>query len=282
MKQQAPEWLSLICQGGSFEEVEKWLEAAAEYGFKTVQPVFFWANYTESDFDRLAKKLNQLQLSTVAFGVYSDLYKWDKPAGACFESTIEDLKLAASCAHKLDTMNLVSWCGTVGDFAAPTEANASEEVIATFKANQEKLLPTLIEHDVTFLFEPWRDHILADEKMTMDACQVSPDHYKAVIDFPNFISPEQWPQREERIAAITAALHSHAGIIHLKDMLINAEGTVELPMFGRGDLTSELAKAMEPYVGKYAIIAEHMQQPEDLPELIESVWRDGPRVPQRV
>lgn len=273
MKQQAPEWLSLICQGGTLEEVEKWLEAAAEYGFKTVQPVFFWKGYSDSDFDRLAAKLDELGLSAVGFGVYSDLYKWDKPAGACFESTIEDLKVAAANASKLGTKNLVSWCGTVGDFAAACPENASDEVRATFKANQEKLLPTLIENDVAFLFEPWRDHILGDEHQTAAACSIDPDRYKAVIDFPNFISPEQWLERQSRIASIASTLESHIGVVHLKDMTVKDDGSFELPMFGQGAFTQELADAIKPYVGKYPIVAEHMQSPEDLQEMLEQINR---------
>jgi hypothetical protein len=69
MKPQAPEWLGLICQGQTFEEVETWLEAAAEYGIKTVQPAFFWGSYTGADFQRLAYTLEKLSLSAPVFGV---------------------------------------------------------------------------------------------------------------------------------------------------------------------------------------------------------------------
>lgn len=271
MKPQAPEWLSLICQGEKMEEVDKWLDAAAEYGFKTVQPVFFWNGYTEADFDHLAAKLDTLDLSAVALGVYSDVYKWDQGVGACFKSTMEDFKLSTASANKINTRNLISWCGTTGDFAAPCEENSSEATCAKFKANQEKLLPTLKEHDVALLFEPWRDHILGDENLTADACAISLEHYQAVIDYPNFISPEQWPEREQRITTIHQVLAKHIGVIHLKDMQINDEGAVELPMFGKGELTQELTNALKPYVGKVPIVAEHFASPDDLPELLENI-----------
>lgn len=271
MKPQAPDWLGLICQGQTFDEVETWLTAAAAHGFKTVQPVFFWAGYAQQDFERLAGTLDKLGLSAPVFGVYSDLYKWDRPVGAIFESTIEDLKLAASCSRLIGAESLVTWCGTVGGFAEAHPDHASSRVQETFRQHQQKLLPVLVEHEVALLFEPWRDHILGDETLTADACRLQPDSFKAVLDLPNFISPEQWPERVNRIDSIIQKLSPHIGVVHLKDMLVNAEGAVELPMFGRGQLTRELAEAYKPFIGRYPIIAEHLSSPEDLPELIDSV-----------
>ncbi|MEX0325686.1 MAG: sugar phosphate isomerase/epimerase family protein [Puniceicoccaceae bacterium] len=273
MKPQSPEWLGLICQGQSFEEVGNWLEAAAEYGFKTVQPVFFWDGYSAGDFERLAAKLKELGLSAPVFGVYSDLYKWDQPVGAIFESTIEDLKVAAANAATIGAENLVTWCGTVGGFAEAHPDNRSPEALATFKRHQERILPVLQEAGVALLFEPWRDHILGDEILTAKACQVDPGHFKAVLDFPNFISPDQWPDKGNRIEAIATTLAPHIGVVHLKDMLVNEKGEVELPMFGRGELTRELARAIKPFAGQKTIIAEHLGSPDDIPELIESVSR---------
>ena len=92
-----------------------------------------------------------------------------------------------------------------------------------------------------------------------------------MIDPPNFISPYQWDQREERIRSVLNTLKPHIGILHLKDMLINVEGQVELPMFGRGKLTNELASAYQSFIGKNPIVAEHLGSPEDIPELLDNV-----------
>lgn len=270
---QAPEWLGLICQGQTPEEVEHWLEAAAKYGFKTVQPAFFWANYRREHFIQLKQRLDQLGLSADAFGVYSDILKRDEPAGAVFESTCADLQTAADCAHLLDTRFLVSWCGTAGDFATPCDANQKSENKARLFAHLKQLEPTLKTNNQQLLFEPWRDHILGDEHMTAEACRLNPERLGVVLDPPNFISPEQWPNRTERVSSIVAALTRHIGIIHLKDMLVNEDSTVELPVFGRGELTQALANSIRPFIGKHPVIAEHMTAPDDLPELLENVQR---------
>lgn len=271
MRAHVPDWLSLICQGSTFSEVEMWLTAAADYGFKSVQPVFFWSDYHHEQFLALAESLERLKLRAVAFGVYSDLYKWDKPMGGIFQSTIEDLKLAASCMHMLNTRNLVSWCGTTGDFGITQNTNSTHETISTFRAHQESVLSTLVQYDVALLFEPWHSHILADENMVAKACELSPENFKVVLDLPNLIDPAKWEHRGDRINTITETLEPHIGIIHLKDMTIQTDGSFELPMFGQGSLTNDITEAIRPYVGTHPIVAEHIQSTDELPVLIDAV-----------
>ena len=255
------------------EEVLEWLDVAAEFGFKTVQPVFFWANYTEEDFNILEKGLALHRLSAPVLGVYSDLLKWDRPTGAVFESTIQDLFTAASCAYRLNARYLATWCGTMGEYGTPCAENSKMETRQRFKAHQQKLLPMLEEHALTLLFEPWRDHVLADEFQTAEACRLDPDRFGVVLDPPNFISPAQWPRRCVRVREIVNALQPHIRMAHLKDIALDKEGQVELPMFGSGQLSGEIAKALRPYVGQIPIIAEHLETRNDVPALLDAVAR---------
>jgi hypothetical protein len=179
--------------------------------------------------------------------------------------------VAAACAGSVGIKSLVSWCGSVGGFAEPHPENRSDGTVQIFRQNQERLLPVLKENGVSLLFEPWLDHVLGDENLTAIACMVDREHFKAVLDLPNFISPAQWPDRKKRIGEIRSTLSHHVGVVHLKDMLVNDEGVVELPMFGRGELTWELAEAYKPFVGNTVIIAEHLPSTGDIPELLESV-----------
>ena len=267
---QAPDWLGLMCQGRTFDEVGEWLEAAAAFGFKMVQPSFFWSGYTADDFIRLKQRLDKLGLKAVAFGVYSDLYKWDQPIGAVFEGTCADLETAIRSAGIIGSPHVVSWCGTDGVYGQPCAKNRSSGVLERFEQQLRRIRPVLREAKVKLLFEPWREHILGDEAITSRICQSLAPDFGVVLDCPNFISTDQWDDRNVRIKSIQYQLHSYVSIIHLKDMTVLGPDRFKLPVFGCGDLAAELAQAYRPYAGKIPIIAEHMASPDDLPGLIES------------
>jgi sugar phosphate isomerase/epimerase len=222
----APDWLGMVCQGRSVEEVISWLEAAAAHGFKTVQPVFFWSGYGAVAFTAVKTCMDRLGLKAAAFGVYSDIYKWDKPIGAVFEGTAHDLETAIDCAHLLDTQQVVSWCGSQDAFAEPCPENRSPAVIDNFKENLRRLLPRLSRRGIRLLFEPWHAHILKDEHATALTCMSAPGHLGCVLDFPNFIQADEWEDRKARIASIRKVLEPHIGIIHLKDMTVSESGEV--------------------------------------------------------
>jgi sugar phosphate isomerase/epimerase len=268
---QAPDWLGLMCQGRTFEEVDEWLEAAAQFGFKIVQPSFFWSGYSPGDFTLLKQRLDKLGLEAAAFGVYCDIYKWDKPIGAVFESTGADLEVAIRHAAVIGSPHVVSWCGTDGEYGQPCAANRTAGVRQAFTDHLRRIQPLLNETKVKLLFEPWREHILGDEGTTAELCRSHAPVLGAVLDCPNFISTGQWGERLVRIQSIQEQLGPHAGIIHLKDMTVYGPDRFMLPLFGRGDLTVELASAYRPFMGRIPIIAEHMASPDDLPELLESV-----------
>lgn len=269
----APDWLGMVCQGHSVEEVIDWLEAAATNGFKTVQPVLLSSGYGKAEFSAISACMNKLGLKVVAFGVYNDIYKWEQPIGAVFEGTCRDLETAIECAQILNTQQVVSWCGSKAAFAEPCPANRSPEVVEHFHENLQRLIPRLNQRGVRLLFEPWHAHILKDEHDTAQTCAAAPDHFGCVLDFPNFITADQWPERDTRIQSIRKALDPHIGIIHLKDMTVSDGGDVHLPMFGRGDLSREIAAGAAPYIGRKPVIAEHCDSPDDLPELISNVIR---------
>ncbi len=269
----APDWLGMVCQGHSVEEVIDWLEAAATNGFKTVQPVLLSSGYGKAEFSTISACMNKLGLKAVAFGVYSDIYKWDQPIGAVFEGTCRDLKTAIECAHILNTRQVVSWCGSRAPFAEPCPENRSAEAIRKFREHLQRLMPRLKEHGVRLLFEPWHAQILKDEHDTAQTCAAAPDHFGCVLDFPNFIRAEEWPDRNARIQSIREALDPHIGMIHLKDMTVSDSGEVGLPLFGRGNLSREIAAGAAPYIGRKPVIAEHFDSTDDLPELISNVVR---------
>jgi sugar phosphate isomerase/epimerase len=217
--------------------------------------------------------MDKLGLRAVAFGVFSDIYKWDQPIGAVFEGTCRDLETAIDCAHILDTQQVVSWCGSCAPFAEPCPENRSAETVRIFHENLQRLMPRLKQRGVRLLFEPWHAHILKDEHDTAEACATALGQLGCVLDFPNFIRADEWPDREARIASIREALDPYIGMIHLKDMTVSDSGEVGLPLFGRGDLSREIAAGIAPYIRKKPIIAEHFESPDDLPELIANVTR---------
>lgn len=271
---QAPEWLGLYCGGESMEKVETWLKAAQAHGFRKVQTAFHWTGYGADEFDQLATLLLKYELSCPSFGVYSNLLKPEEPMAEFFATLGSDLETAIRNVSKIGAKTVVSWAGSQGDFIEPDPRNQTPESRAQLAHNLEPLLPLLKENHVRLLFEPWREHVLANETETAALCAKHPEALGAVLDPPNFIAPHDWAKRSERVATITETLRPHTGLVHLKDMSVTAEGGFELPMFGGGDLCKELAHAFRPFTNQakqVPLVAEHVGSPEELPKLLASV-----------
>ncbi len=267
----APDWLGLYCGGESMDKVENWLQAAQAHGFRTVQTAFHWSGYGADDFEHLAALLKKYELCCPSFGVYSNLLKPEEPMAEFFATLGSDLETAIRHVSTIGANSVVSWAGSQGDFIEPDPRNQTPESRSQLDQNLHTWLPLLRENQVRLLFEPWREHVLANETETAALCAQHPEAFGAVLDPPNFISPQEWEQRGERVTAITDTLRSCTGLLHLKDMSVTAEGGFELPMFGGGNLSQEIADAFHPFKGKVPLVAEHVGSPEQLPELVAKV-----------
>lgn len=263
--------IGMVCQGHSVEEVLQWAEEARDRGFRVVQPVLFSSGYGEQEFRQLGASLKALDLSVCAFGVYADIVKGDRPVGDIFKGTLLDLIKVIPLLKLLGTTRVVSWCGTRCSFAQTCPANEEPLTAMRFSQNLSTLLPHLKTHQAQLLFEPWYAHLLKNETMTADNCAKYPDLLGCVLDYPNFIRPEEWPRRQNRVDEIDTALAQFAGIIHLKDMTCDTNSSVGLPMFGQGDLTSAIGNKIRPHLGRIPIIVEHFNSPDDLDLLIATL-----------
>lgn len=268
---QAPDWLGLYCGGETLVKVETWLQAAQTNGFQTVQAAFHWTGYGEGECDQLASLLQKYDLNCPSFGVYSNLLKWEEPMAEFFATNGSDLETAIRCASRIGAKTVVAWAGSQGDFIAPDPRNQTPESRQQLEDNLQRILPLLQEHQVQLLFEPWREHVVANETETAALCAKHSAALGAVLDPPNFISPQDWEKRGERVTAIATTLQKYTGLVHLKDMSVTPEGGFELPMFGGGDLGQEIATAFRPYRHHVPVIAEHVGSPEQLPELLTQV-----------
>lgn len=253
------------------DQVETWLKAAQEHGFATVQAAFHWTGYDEDDFNQLAALLNKYSLRCPSFGVYSSLLKWEEPMAEFFATNGHDLETAIRSGSQIGATTVVAWAGSQGDFIEPDPRNQTPESRQQLEANLRRLFPLLEEHQIRLLFEPWREHVLANETETAALCARHPNTLGAVLDPPNFLAPQDWKQRSERVARIATTLHPHTGLLHLKDMSVTAGGGFELPMFGGGNLSQEIAQAFRPFLGHAPIIAEHVGSPAQLPNLLAQV-----------
>ena len=87
-----------------------------------------------------------------------------------------------------------------------------------------------------------------------------------VIDPPNFISPELYPQRESEMERLFRELGDRAQLIHFKDLKLNASGkSVDLPGPGGGEMdytrfVAEVRKLKRPL----DCIIEHIKPEQDV------------------
>ena len=266
-----PRGTALLCQGQSPEEVEQWLHRAADAGFEEVQVSFLWAPYRAGEFRHIAEVLRSRGLRCRVCGVYNDLLRPDVPG--CFRTSMHELQTAIPLVGGLGASAVVAWAGShSSDLLAADPRNHTPESRAELRTTVETLSPLLREHGVRLLLEPWHTHVLGDEQATADFCASFPGLVGAVIDVPNFIRPDEWGHRDERVSEIASTLAPHAGIVHLKDMTLDDGGNLGLPAFGKGGIDPvHHVRALSSLHGRVPIAVEHILSPDDIPEVVSNL-----------
>jgi sugar phosphate isomerase/epimerase len=244
--------LGMMLQGGSAAELQDKAKAVAAAGFNTVQVTFFFQP-TAEELQSLARTLKGLELKTVAFGTYFNLFRPDDTG--FMGASQAAMKLLAAHAGLFDCKQFVTWSASYSPRFDGAEArNQTPEAVAQLhRAIRQVVLPILEPIDGRVAFEPYFPHVFG----TVERAKAVLDPFPAnrvglLLDPPNFISPALYPKREEEMRRAFRELGERIHLVHLKDMKLNATGqSVDLPGPGGGEmnyplLISEIRKLNRP------------------------------------
>ncbi len=243
--------LGMMLQGGSLAEVQERAKQIAAVGFKTVQLTFFFQP-TAAELKTIAQTLRKLALKTVALGTYFNLFRPDAPFLGSNRAT---MRLAAAHAELFDCKQFVTWSGSYSaNFAGDDPRNHTPEAVAHLhRAIREVLLPIIEPIGGRVALEPYYPHVVGTLEMAKKAFAPFPaDRIGLLLDPPNFISPELYPQRDDELRRAFRELGDRIQMVHLKDMKLNPTGrSVDLPGPGGGEmnyplLISEIRKLNRP------------------------------------
>ena len=207
-------------------------------------------------------------MKTVALGTYFNLFR---PDDARFMGSSQaTMKLVAAHAELFGCKQFVTWSASYSpQFRGTDPRNHTPEAVAHLhRAIREVLLPVIEPIGGRVAFEPFYPHVLGTLEMAKEILAPFPaNRIGLLLDPPNFISPDLYPQREAELRRLFRELGDRIQIAHFKDMKLNPTGrSVDLPGPGGGEmnyplLIAEIRKLNRPL----DCIIEHIKaQPAEM------------------
>lgn len=253
--------LGMMLQGTSTDDLLSQAGRIAAAGFDAVQLTFFWEPAAD-ELRRLSEELRNRKLSVLAFGVYFNLFRPDDMG--FMRSSRRTMQLVAEHSDWFDCRQFVTWSASYSpQFRGADPRNHSPEAVAELqRAIREVALPILEPIGGRVAFEPYYPHVFGSPELAAQVLAPFPaERVGLVMDPPNFISPELYPQREEEMLRAFRELGDRIHFVHFKDMKLNPNGqAVDLPGPGGGEMNyplylAELRKLGRPVTG----IIEHIK-----------------------
>lgn len=233
--------LGIMLQGASVGELQARAKLIAEAGFDTVQLTFFFQP-SDEELVTLAATLKELGLKTVAFGTYFNLFRPDDTG--FMRCSVATMKRLAAHHERFGCRQFVTWSASyAAQFRGVDPRNHSAEAVAQLhRAVREVVLPVVDPIQGRVAFEPFYLHVVGTLELARQVMAPFPaDRVGLVMDPPNFISPELYPQRDEQTRRLFRELGDRIHLVHFKDLKWNAkENRVDLPGPGDGEMNYPL------------------------------------------
>lgn len=257
-----PNGLGVLVGGSSFRAAIEGLDLAARHGFREVQVNLSWHPYAGEELHRIALALRERRLHCRAVGVYCDLLQDE--SHHFFSTSCRQIRELLPQLSAIGSGLVVAWSGSyANDLLADDPRNHTPESMQQIRQHIEAMGSLLRRHHARLAIEPWKTHVLGDAASLAKFCDACPDMVRAVVDVPNVLDLRDWPHRTEKSVELIGALQRGAGIVHLKDMSVRADGSFDLPGPGLGQLDySAILEAIRPLWRKVPFIIEHVTEPQ--------------------
>jgi sugar phosphate isomerase/epimerase len=233
--------LGMMLQGASAAELEEKAQAIAAVGFDTVQLTFLF-HPTAEELKTLSLALRKRKLKTVAFGTYFNLFRPDDTG--FMRSSQASMKLVAAHAELFGCKEFVTWSASYApQFRGSDARNHTPEAVAHLhRAIREVVLPIIEPIGGRVAFEPFYPHVVGTLEMAKEVLTPFPaNRIGLLLDPPNFISPDLYPQRENELRRLFRELGDRIQIGHFKDLKFNPTNrSVDLPGPGGGEMNYPL------------------------------------------
>jgi len=176
--------------------------------------------------------------------------------------TLSDWLTVASNMSMLNGVErIVCWSGTLSrSLGAPNLLNQEEGTLSQLFTRIHGLFEQVRGLPVQIVLEPYTNHVLFNEATCVRFTQLfSPGQVGVVLDVSNLIAPADFASRDSRVKEIVTCIAPSVGLIHLKDVTLDASNHRLFVPAGRGDL------AFGPYLHAVSELVP------DVPVIIEAV-----------
>ncbi len=221
------------------DELEEKVGAASSCGFKYCQMFLREVEITEKTVTRVADVCKSHGLKIGPVGAYANPLRPDEaPMGW----TMSKVKRMIELLPLLETNEVVIWSGTASKgLLSYAEGNFGKEAFQTLARISEELLTLLQGVNGVLTFEPYYTHVLHDITSILTLSDtVRSERLKVIMDPPNYISPDDYAKRDDRMVELIERLQSHIGAVHFKDFRLMPDGAWDYPGPGGGTMNYPL------------------------------------------
>lgn len=256
--------LGVMIGAAELSELEPAIQAAVDAGYGTCQINLFQTGWNEARIDQIAALLERFALPAAAIGCYMNPLKPDDPS--LMGANLDDLKAVMRHGARLGAKKIVIWSGTYADdLLADHPENQTESALQhIFDLFTEEIIPLTQSGGWQILIEPWHTHALGSEERLLSFILRFPPELRAhlgvVLDAPNLMPPNRYARRDQEVPTIVQSLAPVTGLAHLKDIVYDERGRLDLPAPGKGalDYGGYLNALRSHLPSEIPCIAEHM------------------------
>lgn len=234
--------LGILLAGRRPEDIAQRLEQARDAGFFLCQLNLHQTGYSRVDMVAIMDAMEDFGVRAAAVGCYVNPMA---PNDASLNGTCRaDLDLVLSSLDLLGARRVVIWSGTHAEtLYAENERNNSDESRDALRDFLSSVVTQTRARHYWLVIEPFRTHVLSDEKMAVafhdSLAPHVQEHVRFVVDAPNLITRERYAEREMAARMICQQLGALAGVIHLKDCIMPPDGEEALVGPGKGRIEYE-------------------------------------------
>ncbi|MHB8581420.1 MAG: sugar phosphate isomerase/epimerase family protein [Ignavibacteriaceae bacterium] len=240
------------------EELEEKVSTAVACGFEFCQMFLRKVEISEVTVNKVADVCKSYGLKIGPVGAYANPLR---PNDEQMGWTMNKVKKMIEFLPILGSNEIVLWSGTkADDLLAYKAGNFGKEALREVIRISEQVLELLQDMDGTLTFEPYYTHVLHDVPSIHSLLHnIQSERIKIIIDPPNYISPDDYDSRDEKMVELLDSLHAHIGAVHFKDFRLLPDRSWDYPGPGGGIMNYPLLiKKLDEYGYSSWGIIEHV------------------------
>lgn len=231
--------LGVLLAGRRPEDIAPRLAVARDAGFSLCQLNLQQTGITRSQLIEIADNMLEQGIRPVALGCYVNPVKAAEPS--FMGAALSDLEVVLHALDVVGARRVVFFSGTHA--ATPyghDPANDSDESLAGLREFVIEVVRNTRARHYTLVLEPWYTHVLNSEEriaafhQTLDPGVAG--HVRYVLDAVALLAPDRYAERDHHMRSICRGVGENAGLVHLRDVVMEPDGEHAMPAPGQGRL----------------------------------------------